>query len=141
MFPKTPEVNGDDGVPLLLGHVHEHPVAKDPGVVDEDVEAAELVERLLDHPLGAGEVGDVLRICSGFSAGGFDLDDDLLRRRVVVAFARERGTEVIDDDVRAGLRQRKRVRPADAASGAGDNRNLPREIRHLRENTSPWTST
>ena len=30
-----------DRVPLLLGHVHEHPVAQDPRVVDEDVEAAE----------------------------------------------------------------------------------------------------
>ena len=36
------EVDGDDGVPLRLGHVHEHPVAEDPGVVDEDVEAAEV---------------------------------------------------------------------------------------------------
>jgi hypothetical protein len=33
------------------------------------------------------------------------------------------------------------VRAADAAPGTGDDRHLPREIRHLRENTSPWTST
>ncbi len=75
------EVDGDDGVPLLLGHVHEHPVAEDPGVVDEDVEAAELVDRLLDHATGAREVGDVLAVRDRLAAGGADLLDDLLGRR------------------------------------------------------------
>jgi len=46
-----------------------------------------------------------------------------------------------DDDLRPRLRQRKRVRASDAAAGAGDDRNLPRKIGHVRENTSPWTST
>ena len=39
------EVDGDDGVPLLLGHVGEHAVAQDAGVVDDDVEVAERVDR------------------------------------------------------------------------------------------------
>ncbi len=43
------EVDLDDGVPLRLGHVREHAVAEDAGVVDEDVEAAEGVDRLLDQ--------------------------------------------------------------------------------------------
>src|SRR5207248_7830402 len=38
------------------------PISEDPCVVDEDVEAAEAVDRLLDHPLRAGEVRDVLAV-------------------------------------------------------------------------------
>ena len=38
------EVDGDDLVPLLLAHVEDHAVAEDAGVVDEDVDAAELVD-------------------------------------------------------------------------------------------------
>src|SRR4029079_14132286 len=57
-------------------------------------------------------------------------------RRVVVALTRERGAEVVDDDLRPRVRERERVRAADAAAGTGDDRNLAREVRHLRENTS-----
>ena len=38
------EVDGEDLVPLLLAHVEDHAVAQDAGVVDEDVDAAELVD-------------------------------------------------------------------------------------------------
>ena len=35
----TVEVDGDDRVPLLLGHVEDHPVAQDPCDVNHDVDA------------------------------------------------------------------------------------------------------
>ena len=41
------EVHLDDRVPLLLGHVDEHAVAQDAGVVDEHVEVAEGVDGLV----------------------------------------------------------------------------------------------
>ena len=37
------QVHGDDGVPVLVGHVEQHPVAGDARVVDDDVEATESV--------------------------------------------------------------------------------------------------
>ena len=40
------QVDADHRVPLVLGHREDHPVAQDPGVVDEHVEAAEQVDRL-----------------------------------------------------------------------------------------------
>ena len=78
------------------------------------------------------EVGDVLAVRGRLAAGGLDLLDDLLRRRVVVALARERAAEVVDDDLRAGLGERERVRAADPAAGTGDDRDLPLEVRHVR---------
>ena len=67
------QVHGDHVVPLRLGHVHDHPVAEDPRVVDEDVEPAEVVDRLLDQALGAVEVGDVLGVRRCLAAGRLDL--------------------------------------------------------------------
>ena len=48
------EVDLDDGVPLGLGHVDEHAVAQDAGVVDEHVEPAEGLDGGADQLLGAG---------------------------------------------------------------------------------------
>ena len=68
-----------------------------------------VVDRLLDHALGALEVGDVVAVRDGLAADRLDLGDDLLRRRRVGALAGERPAEVVDDDLRARARQRERV--------------------------------
>ena len=60
----------DDRVPLGLGHVDEHAVAQDAGVVDEHVEAAEGVDGLLHDALGAVAVGDVVAVGDGLAAHG-----------------------------------------------------------------------
>ena len=73
-------VDGDDGVLLVLGHVHEHAVAENP-VVDEDVEPAVALDRAADHVLGGVEVRDVVVARDRLSAGGDDLVDDALRQR------------------------------------------------------------
>ena len=90
----TLEVDVDDRVPLLLGHVEAHLVAEDPGVVDEDVEPAELVDRLRDQRLAAVPGRDVVEVGDGLPAGGDDLVDDLLGRalvRALTASPRRRG--------------------------------------------------
>src|SRR5207302_924157 len=75
------EVDLDDRVPLGLGHVHEHAVTEDAGVVHQHVEAAELRDRLLDHLLRAGEVADVTRVRNRLAARLADLVDDLRAMR------------------------------------------------------------
>ena len=74
------EVDSDDGVELFLAGVGEHPVADDAGIVDQDVEPAERVDRGLDQPLGLGPVGDVGAAGDGFASGGGDLIDNTLGR-------------------------------------------------------------
>ena len=52
-------MDGDDRVPLGLGHVEDHAIAQDARDVDQDVDATELADGLLDHLGRVVEVGDV----------------------------------------------------------------------------------
>ena len=56
------QVDADHRVPLVLLHVHEHPVAQNSGVVDEDVQPPERFDRLVDEPFCPREVGHVLAV-------------------------------------------------------------------------------
>src|SRR5205085_4366669 len=102
----------------------------DPGVVDEDVEPAELVDRLLDEPSRAGEVGDVLAVRRRLAAARADLLDHLLGRAGIGPFAGEPGAEVVDHNLRSRSCERERVRAADPASCTRDDRDLPAQIGH-----------
>ena len=124
-------MDGDHGIPLVLGHVYEHPVAEDSRVVDEDVEPPELVDRLLHEPLRAREVGDVLAVRRRLAAGGADLLDDLLGRAGVGSLAGERrAPRSLTTTFAPALREGERVRAADPAPRAGDDRDLAAQIWH-----------
>ena len=72
------EMDADNVVPLLLGHVEDHPVAQDAGDVDQDVELAELLDRLIDEPLAARHARDIHVIGDRLAAGGHDLLDHIV---------------------------------------------------------------
>ena len=122
------EVDVDDGVPLVFGHVEDHAVAKDAGDVDEDVDAAEGVDALADHVLAALGGGDGVVVGDGVAAGGgssyggrcADLVAHLVGGAGVVSGAVDVDAGVVDDDVRALLREEQGDGAADAAAGAGD---------------------
>jgi hypothetical protein len=94
-------------VPVLVAHAHQQRVARETGVVDEDVEVA----CLLDDALRGLGVGDV-----GLERAAADLVRD--RLGLVAAGA------VAEDDARARLRQLARDRRADASRTARDERGL-----------------
>ena len=75
------EMDVDDGVEVLLAHVEDHAVAQDAGVVDHDVEFAEIVQRALDDALGGFEIADALETGDRFAAEAADFLDHLLGRR------------------------------------------------------------
>ena len=118
----TLEVHPDDRVPLLLGGVHQHPVADEAGVVDQDVEAAEGVDRLLHHRRRLLEVGDVGAVGHRLAAERLDLGHHLVGHLGGGALTGAGGAEVVDDDLRALAGQLEGVRAADAAARAGDDR-------------------
>ena len=64
----TLEVHGDDGVPLGLGHVDDHTIAKDAGVVHQDVQVTEGLDGRVDEVLSAFPVGDVVGVGDRFAA-------------------------------------------------------------------------
>ena len=72
--------------------------------------------------------GDVAACRRRGAAGGDDLVDHRGRRSGVGAVALHRAAEVVDDDAaRPASASRQRVRPADAAARAGDDRDPPVE--------------
>jgi hypothetical protein len=89
------------------------------GIVDEDVELAELIEGLPDRLFTKLLVADVAG--DGDRALAFLLDD-LLRFGGVVVLA-----EINDRDVRTLAREQRRDTAADAAIGARDQRHLALE--------------
>ena len=92
-----------------------------PGVVDDDVEVAEGLDRGVDDCLGAVEVGDAVGVGDRLAAGGDDLVDDRLCGAGVGAAAVGGAAEVVDDDLGAQRCEQQRVLTADAAAGAGDD--------------------
>ena len=111
----------DHRVPFRFHHVHQHAVAQNARVVHEDVERAERLDRLVDHPLGAEEVGDVVGVHHRFPATLLDGAHDFLRRGFVGADTVAGGAEVVDHDSGAVRREGEGVFTANAAASPGDD--------------------
>jgi len=112
-------VDLDHGVPLRLGHVGEHAVAQDAGVVDEHVEITEGLDGGVDEPLRALPRRDVVAVGGGLAAGALDLGHDLLGRTQVATCAVDVAAEVVHDDLGAVAGERQGVLATDATPGAG----------------------
>jgi hypothetical protein len=108
------QVGLDDLLPVLVAHARDQRVPRRAGVVDEDVEVAQLGLDPLDQRLGLGRVADV-------RAGGDPADLGSDRLGGILAGA------VVDGDLRPAPGQLARDGSADAARPAGDERDLPLE--------------
>jgi hypothetical protein len=124
------EVDGDDGVPLGLGHVEDHAVTQDAGHVHQDVDPAPRLHDLLDHRRALREVGHRAVVGLGGASGLLDLGHHLIGRRRFAADAVERGAEVVDDHLGPCRRQRDRDALADPPSRAGHQRGLAVQHAH-----------
>ena len=105
------QVHLEDEVELLVGHVEQHLVAGDAGVVDHDVEPAELVDGGLEHRLGGGALPHVAGHDERLDPDGADLLGRLLRC----------AGEVVEHDVGAGVGQREGLGPAEPGACTGDD--------------------
>ena len=116
------QIGRHDRIPFLFGHVGEHPIAQDAGVVDEDVEVAELGDRRVDEALGTLPARHVVGVGDRMASQRTDLGSDLLGGSLIAALAVVRPAEVVDDHLGALLGEQQRVLPTDPASGTGDDR-------------------
>ena len=123
----------DDGVPLGFGHVGEHPVTEDAGVVDHDVEFAEVFDRLVHHALGTLPAGDVVAVDDGLAAHAFDLGNDVLGWGGVVARSVDLTSEVVDHHLRSLAGELDSVASSDPSAGTGDDDHLPVADSHDRD--------
>ena len=122
-------MDGEHAVEVLRGDLVEVATARDARVVHQRVDRAERVECSGDHC--AAVDGDVVTVGDRDAARGGDLVDHPLRR-----LGRRAGTPgvtavVVDDDARTFGGEEQRVRPADAATGARDDRHLTVENPHV----------
>ena len=104
---------------LLVGHLVDRAVPGVAGVVDDDVDLAELVDGLLDELVGDAVLGQVAGEDGGLAG---DLGRGLLGDVAV---------EVVDQDLGALLGEQLCGGAADAAGRAGDDGGLSIEDSHL----------
>src|SRR3984893_14795594 len=115
----------EDSVEILFAHVEDHAVAQDAGVVDRDVELAEVVQRALDDALGGLEIADALEVGDRLAAEAADFLDNVLGRRTRLAGSLETAAEIVDHDLGSLPGQQQRFCAADTASSACDDRDFP----------------
>ena len=133
------EVHADDGIPFLLARGEHHPIAEEPRVVHEHVEATEGVDRGVDEAVGAVPVGDVVGVRDRLTAGGDDLVDHLLRGAAVGAGSVTCHAEVVHDDAGALAGEGQGVLAPDAAGGAGDDDDPSfADARHVPVSFAAW---
>jgi hypothetical protein len=114
-------MHSDHGIPLGIGHVHQHPVAEDPGVVDQHVESAERVDRRVDQSFCPLPVTDVFAVRHRLGAGATDLLHHLACGPVRRTAPVDLGSEVVDHDLGALACEFDGVLPADAPARTGDH--------------------
>ena len=119
------ETGIDLAMPIVRFCFHETLADGEPGIVDQDIQAAEIPDDGFDHRLHGGKVGDVGFVGFGLAALGNDIFDER-----VPFFSR---TAVVHRDVRAFGGKAQRDFAADAARGTGHQRNLSSQIKiHVR---------
>ena len=118
------DAEGDDGVDvehrleLLVGHPVGDAVPGVAGVVDDDVDRAEGVDRGGDQLVGGAGLGQVAGVDGGFAV---DLARGLLG---------DVGVEVVDQHLGALAGEQLRGGPADPAGRPGDDRRFPIKKSH-----------
>ncbi|MNH27825.1 hypothetical protein D3C79_879520 [compost metagenome] len=124
------QVDGDDRIPALHREVFDRRHMLDAGIVDENVDAAELAHRVGEQVLDLRHVAEVRRVMAdpGTVAGDFG------NRRAGIAKA-------IEDQVGAGLGQYLGNAQADAAGRAGDDCCLADETHRVLLKRYRWHRT
>ncbi len=115
-------VHGDDGVVVRLVHLHDGPVAHDPGIVHHDVDRPEVVHRRPDDAAGGLEVAHRVVVGDRAPTRRLDLLAHLRRRVLLRARAAERHADVVDDDLGPFRRQAEGDIPPDAPARTRDHR-------------------
>ena len=97
---------------VLLGHADQCARPQDAGVVDQDVDAAEMVQCQLHHGLGVGPAAHVAGIGNGMAPGRDDFPRHGGGCSRVRSLAVHRATIIVDHHPGAKPGQGQRVLPA-----------------------------
>src|SRR5690606_39230081 len=96
-------------------------VAQDSGIMDQDMDAAEIALGMLDHRFDFGRIGDAGVARDRSPAAGADFVDDL-RGGAAAAAAVTAAAKIVYDQGCAATRELERIGAPEAAAGAGHDR-------------------
>ena len=129
----------DDRIPLLLGHVGQHAIAQDSGVVDHRVQVAERLDRGVDQPLRTFPRGDTVSVGNGIATHRLDLLNDLFGRAEIAASAIDVAAKVVDHDLRAVGSQTEGMFAPDPSTGSGHDCNSAlTQLAHEFPSATSW---
>ena len=106
---------------ILLGDLFQRRVANIAGVVDENVDAAVVVQRGLDDLASALGCRHGLGARDGLTARSSDLSHDLFGRTGIGAFPSQAAAEIIDDDSCPPRREKQGIGAAEPSACARDD--------------------
>ena len=111
------QVHVDDAIEVIVLHAHHKPVARDAGVVDHGIKAAEGLMRLLDQRVRLGFIGHACR--DGLYLHAMFAGD---AASLLAQHGKARLARAVQRHIEAGSRQLLGDRKADTARAAGDKR-------------------
>ena len=114
------EGNIHDFAPVGVAHLGERLFPPQRRIVDEDIQAAKVLERRVSHRLHGCGIGDIADMNQCLAAPPLDIAGDGFSLATVAAR--------IDQNGGTAVRQRQRDRAADIAAGAGDDGGLATEF-------------
>lgn len=124
------QIDGDDPIPFVVTGVHQQLIAGNSGVVDQDIDAAECANGLVDQPVHVGCEGNIAVDKSGIPASCGHHLSNLCSARIV---------DVGNRDVCTGSCEALGDGAADALGRARYNSDLPGKWFHARFSVSGST--
>ena len=105
-------------IPVVFGHLVEAFVPQDAGIVDDDVDAAEIVHRGLDDLVA---IGNGIVVGNGFATGSNDFVHHQISGSFAGAFTKSAATQVVDHDLGTAAGEFQCMALAQSVAGAGDD--------------------
>jgi hypothetical protein len=121
------QVDGQDVVEVAEREIREGRLSRHPGVVDEDVDAPEAIERRADDCRATFRGRDGVGVGNRSASTLGDLGRDRSRRLRGCAASVGSGAGVVHDDLRSSRCEQQRVFPPEARASTGDDRDAPLE--------------
>src|SRR5687767_13981120 len=110
----------DDRFEIFLRDLFERSVANVAGVVNQDVDAAEVIERTLNDRLAALRCRDGFGASDGFTASLLDFANHFFGGTRIGAVTFDADTGIVHDDLRAGSTEEQGIFTPQSSAGAGD---------------------
>ena len=113
----------EDQLPVLRFHFQKGLVPENPGIVDQDVNRVEGLQRRLDYIFAAFNGGDTVIVCNGFTSQRLDRCNHLIGRFFgPLPRSVRRAPQVVNHHPGAPFGQLQRIHSAEPGAGTGDNR-------------------